>query len=391
MKHLDGHPAPRDLQRASNYLCPALIGISSLLSSSRALAQFSCENPISDLAQCPPCPASPKCRQPDPSKKPTFNGCGPDKFSKLIENGVIPQSYGLADFRNGGCNPSQTCGCNQHDVCYGTCNADKAACDNAFLRDLKRECDRKYPLLKKADGCPGGLCFSNQDRRSMCMRRAELYYDLVAKFGQSSYDGGQKQACQCCANAPGWSGTLSYTLTGDETTGDSTTSDTWSVSGSGMITVRPDQFGMPSIQAAMATFHSTWRDDVHSVSDDGDCKRDVTSNSLLTLDGTSNDVTTAWFSIFDNGDGTVTIEATPPQGATSGDVVSDSSDNDTGSGLNCSSGSSHNDVPQMGMMPGDSLSFQAPSTGGKVQGMTMLEIGDMPPRKYQIKYDLVLK
>ena len=170
-----------------------------------AIAQGQCEHPITDLSVCPPCPAStPLCRKPVEGYQPTINGCGPEKFSSLIENGVIPQGYGAADFRNGGCPSSQSCGCNEHDRCYGTCNSDKTACDNAFRDQLMRECARAYPVDPRGGaGCSDGLCFSDNNRLGVCRGRARLYYRLVASTGQSAYDVSQKEACQCCCNTTG--------------------------------------------------------------------------------------------------------------------------------------------------------------------------------------------
>jgi len=197
MKHHATESAFRESRRRRQATCIILLGLSSLYPSTGALAQSHCEHPIADLAACPPCPASPKCREADPSQMPSYNGCGPEKFSSLIENGVIPQGFGAADFRNGGCELPRTCGCNQHDVCYGTCNSDKSTCDNAFRKDLMNECFKKFPVTKN-DGCSDGLCFSNQDRLGMCLSRARLYYKLVSGAGQEAYNDAQKQACQCC-------------------------------------------------------------------------------------------------------------------------------------------------------------------------------------------------
>jgi hypothetical protein len=164
-----------------------------------------CQYPVPDLASCPPCPSStPLCRKPAPGHPPTVNGCGPEKFTALIEHGIIPQGFGDADFRNGGCPANQSCGCNQHDVCYGTCNSDKSACDEAFKKDLNTSCENAYPVDPRGrDACPDGLCFSNNQRSAMCHNRARKYYSLVKEVGQSAYDTAQKVACQCCCNSQG--------------------------------------------------------------------------------------------------------------------------------------------------------------------------------------------
>ena len=179
-----------------------------VLSSPLARAQSSsCEHPIANLASCPPCSPStttPLCRKAFKDYQPTVNGCGPEKFSNLIESGVIPQAYGDADFRNGGCPADQSCGCNQHDRCYGTCNQDKKACDDQFLQSLFKSCANAYPVDPRGkDDCSDGSCFSNNQRLGICRSRARLYYRAVAAAGQGAYDDAQKQACECCCNSPG--------------------------------------------------------------------------------------------------------------------------------------------------------------------------------------------
>jgi len=164
-----------------------------------------CEHPVKDLASCPPCPSSgPLCRKPVEGYQATVNGCGPEKFSSLIKAGVIPQGYGKADFGNGGCPSNLFCGCNQHDLCYGSCNADKKACDDALLRDLTASCRNAYPVDPRGkDGCSDGLCFSDNQNLGICLARAQLYYHAVKGLGQSAYDTTQKDACQCCCNSQG--------------------------------------------------------------------------------------------------------------------------------------------------------------------------------------------
>src|SRR5437773_2044427 len=98
-----------------------------------------CYAPLLDLAGCPACPATQFCHRPLPGYVPTVNGCGPEFLDPLINAGVIPQGWGKADFANGGCTPPARCGCNKHDECYGTCDADKKTCDDEFRRELLRE------------------------------------------------------------------------------------------------------------------------------------------------------------------------------------------------------------------------------------------------------------
>ena len=137
----------------ARYLAPA----ASVFLSSSSIAQSPCEHPIADLSKCPACPASPRCRRAAAGYTPSYNGCGPEKFAKLIQLGVIPQGYGPADFANGGCQLPQLCGCNKHDICYGTCNS-----------------------------------------------------QVSGSTGQGPYDDAQKTACECCSCA--WSGSSTSTV-----------------------------------------------------------------------------------------------------------------------------------------------------------------------------------
>jgi hypothetical protein len=168
-----------------------LASVAGLLGVREAAAQTQCE-PIMDLATCPPCPSStPLCRRAKAGYEPGVNGCGPMKFSSV--GNPIPQGYGAADFANGGCN--------EHDRCYGKCNAAKSACDQALLDDLLNECVRKYPVdTRGRDGCSDGLCFSNNQRLGICRSRARLYYNAVKSLGQGPYEEAQKEACECCCN-----------------------------------------------------------------------------------------------------------------------------------------------------------------------------------------------
>lgn len=97
--------------------------------------------------------------------------------------------------------------CNAHDVCYGTCNTDKAACDRAFEETMKQACRTQYPPP------PSEQADENWPRRSQCLSRAGLYGRLVKDHGHSAYEAAQKEACECCPLRPlpqTFNGTLTY-------------------------------------------------------------------------------------------------------------------------------------------------------------------------------------
>jgi hypothetical protein len=127
------------------------------------------KNPITNLAACPN-------RVPHPGHTPGFNGCGP---ANSWITPWIPNRYGIADF---------TQCCNNHDICYDTCNDVKSNCDNAFLSCLTASCNNAYSAAS--------ILFPEllQD----CLVVAGAYYAAVALGGGSAFDSAQDEACDCC-------------------------------------------------------------------------------------------------------------------------------------------------------------------------------------------------
>jgi hypothetical protein len=102
------------------------------------------------------------------------NGCGPSGLLSVL----VPECpFGLVCF---------TSACNNHDICYTTCGTTQAACDEAFYTDLRAICSSNY-----ADG---------DLRRTRCEWLAYIYWQAVARFGASYFDGAQVEACACAAN-----------------------------------------------------------------------------------------------------------------------------------------------------------------------------------------------
>lgn len=127
------------------------------------------EYPPADLNDCPN-------KGHHPEHTPTSNGCGPAGS----ENYPIPQGYGPARF---------TDACNAHDICYGTCNTEKAVCDSNFGNGIKAACAAKLPGV-----------FNTLDR-AKCMTIALAYQQLVVRGGQKAFDDAQKEDCECCRPA----------------------------------------------------------------------------------------------------------------------------------------------------------------------------------------------
>ncbi len=127
--------------------------------------------PLTSTSDCP------SNRVPKSNYSPTFNGCG----SKGFWGYAVPDVWGKATF---------TPACNTHDICYGTCGADKAACDVGLREDIVKICLATYsrydPLLQR------------------CIDLAYIYESAVedtlvgGHIGRDAYAEGQKEGCDCC-------------------------------------------------------------------------------------------------------------------------------------------------------------------------------------------------
>jgi len=85
--------------------------------------------------------------------------CGPS-FIPAPFRILVPQRAGGADLR-----PA----CRVHDQCYaGECGFSREECDCQFLHNMLCQCE----------------CARNPKK---CQRKAWMYYNLVSKFGESSY------------------------------------------------------------------------------------------------------------------------------------------------------------------------------------------------------------
>lgn len=77
-----------------------------------------------------------------------------------------------------------TTACNKHDVCYGTCGSDRAACDKAFLDAMVEHC-RAINV-----GLLGQLGYV------ACLEEAGAFYRAVRFAGQSYWNAAQNDACE---------------------------------------------------------------------------------------------------------------------------------------------------------------------------------------------------
>uniref|UniRef100_A0A1B6GL72 Group XIIA secretory phospholipase A2 n=1 Tax=Cuerna arida TaxID=1464854 RepID=A0A1B6GL72_9HEMI len=102
--------------------------------------------------------------------KPTSNGCGVPALK--IDSQLLPLS-------------EMTKCCDQHDICYGTCNRDKDECDLAFKKCLYRLCDSSKEFSK------------NSQKSLECKTAAKVLYSGTLMFGCKFYKTSQKEACYC--------------------------------------------------------------------------------------------------------------------------------------------------------------------------------------------------
>ena len=101
----------------------------------------------------------------DPTYTPSANGC-----------------TGVPDYPLCAPEITFTPACDNHDMCYGTCNSDQDSCDNDLLSDLTSVC---YPIEDP-------IC------RAACTAAALLYYAGVQDLGWIWYEDAQVAACACC-------------------------------------------------------------------------------------------------------------------------------------------------------------------------------------------------
>ena len=129
----------------------------------------------SNRGRCRPCSEGGiECRTNRPSGiPPSLNGCG----SKDSE--WVPDSFfGIVSF---------TEACNKHDVCYGTCGANKADCDKGLREDMASACDKKF----------GNSKFVLWQLYLLCLAQAQIYESalLLAGSAEIAFEEGQDIAC----------------------------------------------------------------------------------------------------------------------------------------------------------------------------------------------------
>lgn len=75
--------------------------------------------------------------------------------------------------------------CNQHDLCYDTCNSDKELCDIEFKRCLYKYCDSYEKSIVNDIMVKG------------CKAAAKMLFTGTLTLGCKSYLDSQERACYC--------------------------------------------------------------------------------------------------------------------------------------------------------------------------------------------------
>jgi hypothetical protein len=107
----------------------------------------------------------------DPSVEPSANGCTGVPDYPLCASAV-------------GIGISYTPACDQHDICYDTCNSDKGACDSQLRSGLTSACSPLIPV--------------DPDCYSLCVTTAYAYYLGVLVGAWENYKDAQVAQCACC-------------------------------------------------------------------------------------------------------------------------------------------------------------------------------------------------
>lgn len=73
--------------------------------------------------------------------------------------------------------------CDEHDMCYSTCDQSKTECDTIFCQGLNGVCMQTFS--------------ERYEQRRICLERAQLYCDAVLNFGYDAFTRAQSVHCTC--------------------------------------------------------------------------------------------------------------------------------------------------------------------------------------------------
>jgi len=99
--------------------------------------------------------------------------------TNIPKPGFVPSKNGCTNPLTGDGAFVFTNSCNSHDVCYGTCGSDRAACDLQFYLDMVNHCQD----------------VANNNHYGFCVIEAYTFYLAVRVAGFSYWDDAQDDAC----------------------------------------------------------------------------------------------------------------------------------------------------------------------------------------------------
>lgn len=106
-----------------------------------------------------------------------------NKYYKATSNGCGVPGLTLSKEQLGSLKEMTKC-CDEHDICYGTCNERKVNCDHDF----------KTCLFKVCSAVEGK---GTDPRTKNCKSTAQLLYTAAMTLGCKFYQIAQKEACYC--------------------------------------------------------------------------------------------------------------------------------------------------------------------------------------------------
>lgn len=104
--------------------------------------------------------------------QPTFDGCGKHRQWYL---------YWLIHWIGNQWKFTEIC--NQHDICYGTCNNYRRTCDDTFCSDLETSCADNWGSVPA--------------KYETCLKRVRQFCDIVKEHATAGFEDAQNEDCWC--------------------------------------------------------------------------------------------------------------------------------------------------------------------------------------------------
>ena len=110
---------------------------------------------------------------------------------KWVSNGTSPEPNGCTGVSSRYKSADFSEACNNHDICYSTCEKTKSECDDEFRSELYTACDMAADKLKDYNRT------NREGFRKGCKARADTYRWGVGQLGAFFYHKAQNRHCEC--------------------------------------------------------------------------------------------------------------------------------------------------------------------------------------------------